>query len=41
MNPRVSSVQYQSPYKLVLTFTSNEVKEFDFRSYLAFPVYED
>jgi len=40
MNPRVSSVYYQSPYKLVLTFTNNEVREFDFTSYLKYPVYK-
>lgn len=39
MNPRVSIVQYQNPYKLILTFTNNEVKEFDFSSYLNYPVY--
>ena len=31
MNPRVASVQYQSSYKLILTFTNKEVKEFDFK----------
>jgi hypothetical protein len=40
MNPRVSSVQYQSPYKLILTFSNKEVKEFDFGQYLHYPVYE-
>jgi hypothetical protein len=40
MNPRVSSVQYQSPYKLILTFTNKEVKEFDFMRYLHYPVFE-
>jgi len=40
MNPRVSSVQYQSPYKLILTFTNKEVKEFDFKHYLDYPVFE-
>jgi Protein of unknown function (DUF2442) len=40
MNPRVSFVQYQNPYKLVLTFTNKEVKEFDFSSYLNYPIYK-
>jgi hypothetical protein len=40
MNPRVSNVQYQNPYKLILTFTNKEVKEFDFSSYLNYPVYK-
>jgi hypothetical protein len=40
MNPRVSSVQYQSPHKLILRFNNNEVKEFDFSSYLHYPVYQ-
>jgi len=38
MNPRVSLVQYQSPHKLILTFTNKEVKEFDFGSYLNYQV---
>lgn len=40
MNPRVKHVQYKSPYKLILTFTNQEVKEFDFKSYLSYPAYE-
>jgi len=40
MNPRVNSVQYQSPYLLIITFTNKEVKEFDFKPYLEYPVYE-
>jgi len=39
MNPRVAAVQYESPLKLLLTFTNKEVKEFDFSSYLNYPVY--
>ena len=40
MNPRIFSVRYQSPYKLILTFANQEVKEFDFMPYLNYPVYE-
>ena len=40
MNPRVNEVQYQHPYKLLLTFSNGEVKEFDFKKYLSYPVYE-
>lgn len=40
MNPRVASVNYQSPYKLTLVFTNKETREFDFRKYLDYPVYE-
>lgn len=40
MNPRVSIVKYENPYKLILTFTNEEVKEFDFSPYLDFPVYK-
>ncbi|HMI64471.1 MAG TPA: DUF2442 domain-containing protein [Cyclobacteriaceae bacterium] len=40
MNPRVAAVQYESPLKLLLTFTNKEVKEFDFSSYLNYPVFE-
>lgn len=40
MNPRVIVVQYESPYKLLLTFANEEVKLFDFSSYLAYPIYD-
>ena len=39
MNPRVLTVEYISPYKLLLTFTNREAREFDFSSYLDYPVY--
>lgn len=39
MNPRISHVQYQSPYKLLLTFTNYEIKVFDFSRYLSYPIY--
>lgn len=41
MNPRVIDVQYESPFKIVLTFNNNEIKEFDLAPYLTYPVYED
>ncbi len=40
MNPHVIKVKYESRYKLLLTFTNGEVNEFDFFSYLKFPIYE-
>jgi hypothetical protein len=40
MNPRVSAVEYQSPYTLILTFKNREVKEFSFSNYINYPVYE-
>lgn len=40
MNPRVKIVRYKKPYKLILTFTNKEVKEFDLSKYLTVPVYE-
>ena len=40
MNPRVNQVQYEHPYKLLLTFNNGEVKEFDFKNYLDYPVYK-
>jgi hypothetical protein len=39
MNPRVTQVKYDSGYKLVLTFSNKEVREFDFSAYLTYPVY--
>ena len=40
MNPRVAEVKYKHPYKLTLTLNNGELKEFDFVSYLNYPVYE-
>ena len=40
MNPRVTIVRYKKPYKLILTFTNKEVKEFDLSKYLTVPVYQ-
>lgn len=40
MNPRVNEVRYEDTYKLILTFTNGELKEFDVSPYLQYPVYE-
>lgn len=40
MNPRVISVEYKGGYKLLLRFANNEVKLFNFSSYLHYPVFE-
>lgn len=40
MNPRVLKVRYMSPYRLVLTFTNFEIKEFDLSTYLNYSVFE-
>lgn len=40
MNPRIISVVYKSKYKLLLTFSNKEIREFDFSSYLHYPVYQ-
>ena len=40
MNPRVKQLHYQHPHKLLLTFNNGEVKLFDFKKYLSYPVYE-
>jgi Protein of unknown function (DUF2442) len=40
MNPRVKQVQYERNYKLILVFLNEEIKEFDLRPYLQFPIYE-
>ena len=39
MNPRITHVKYKSKYKLTLTFSNGEMKEFDFSDYLQYPVY--
>jgi len=40
MNPRVLKVEYQDDYKLRLTFTNKEVRQFDLSAYLNYPVYQ-
>ena len=40
MNPRVIHVSYQSPYKLLLTFSNREQKQFDLTPYLRYPVFQ-
>ena len=40
MNPRVETVRYESPHKLVITFANKEVREFDLAPFLKYPVYE-
>lgn len=40
MNPRVKSVKYESPYKLILGFDNNETREFDLVPYLQYQVYK-
>jgi Protein of unknown function (DUF2442) len=39
MSPRVKSAAYKSPYCLTIVFENREIREFDFSSYLHFPVY--
>ena len=41
MNPKVKTVEYKSPYKLILLFTNGELKEFDISTYLSYPVFEN
>ena len=40
MNPRAKSVVYQGNYQLLVTFTNDEVRQFNLKEYLNFPVYE-
>ena len=39
MNPRVAQAEYKTDYVLLLTFTNNEVKMFDLKNYLHYPIY--
>ena len=41
MNPRAKSIYYKSPYRLLVTFTNGEVKEFDLKPYLKYPIYKE
>lgn len=40
MNPRVTHVSYQSPHKLLLTFSNQEQKAFDLKPFLQYPVFQ-
>jgi hypothetical protein len=40
MNPRVSTAEYNGNHQLLLTFTNDEVGQFDFSAYLNYPIYE-
>ena len=39
MNPKAKKIESIEPYKMVIVFTNNEVKEFNFTPYLHYPVY--
>lgn len=41
MNPRIKTVIYKKPYRLILSFTNGEQKEFDLSPYLSYPVYKN
>lgn len=41
LNPRVETVEYQSGYRLQLKFANGEIKIFDLKPYLDYPVYQD
>jgi Protein of unknown function (DUF2442) len=41
MNPRAKNISYKSPYKFIVTFTNGEIKKFDVKPYLNYPVYEE
>ena len=41
MNPRAKNISYKSPYNFIVTFTNGEVKKFDVKPYLNYPVYEE
>ena len=36
MNPRAKKVEYESPYKIIVTFTNGEVKIFDLKYYFKY-----
>lgn len=41
MNPRITFVQPQENYKLLLKFTDNSIREFDMNPYLKYPAFKD
>ncbi len=40
MNPKANKLYYRSPYQLEVWFANGEVKLFNLKPYLAYPVYE-
>lgn len=40
MNPRVISVEVHLGFRLVMTFTNGEVRQFDASPYLTYPAFE-
>ncbi len=40
MNPRAKNISYKSPYNFIVTFTNGEIKKFDIKPYLNYPVYQ-
>ena len=40
MSPKAKKVEYESPYKIIVTFNNEEVKMFDLAPYLNYPIYE-
>ncbi|MBI5909414.1 MAG: DUF2442 domain-containing protein [Betaproteobacteria bacterium] len=40
MNPRISAVAAHDDYALLLTFTNGEMRHFDMKPYLGYPVFE-
>ena len=41
MNPRVLTLEYKENCTLLIKFTNNELKQFDLKAYLHYPVYEE
>lgn len=41
MNPRPKNVEYSSPHQLIISFEDGQVKQFDLKPYLHYPIYED
>ena len=41
MNPRVLTVEYKENYTLLIKITNNELKQFDLKAFLHYPVYEE
>ncbi len=41
MSPRVLTVEYKDNYTLLIKFTNNELKQFDLKAYINYPVYEE
>ena len=40
MNPKAKHIKFLTDYRMLVEFTNGEIKQFDFKPYLKYPIYE-